>query len=219
MNALERELERAAAECAARIVERKRSKRGERLVAVEQSAHAKLEVLRCTRCNAPLWAANAPRNAQNEPCCPEHVEKPASGLTNARALCARCGDSVASGVWAYGGTAFGHDWERKAALCAACGFDATNWLALMRPELPKRLQRTMTPMSVIAWHRKHPPKAVRYVQWCRLVVDGRKAAVEFALTVRAKVDEALALPKYVQFDMSDPEAAWRFLASVGLAQR
>jgi hypothetical protein len=172
-------------------------------------------VVRCRTCNATLWAQDAPRDANGQVCCPAHVGTPLHAPSSAYTTCEHCRERVASGVWAYGGEAFGHAWERHAALCAACGFDAVNWLTLMRPEVPKGWLKRMGMAKVLKWHRDNPPKAMRYVQWCKLEHDGRQAAAVFRESVKAELAPAPALKT---FDMSDMERVKAFLQSVGLCQ-
>lgn len=205
--------------------DKKRAKRGERWEAAPSGpTEARLSVLRCATCKAPIWAAEASRNAQDEPTCPEHAQAPTFGLNDARTLCSKCRDTVASGVWAYGGIAFGHPWTRHAALCAACGFNAVNWTTLARPEVPKRLRGSMSALHLRSWYRRNgEPRAVRYVLWCRLEQGGQEAAASFAAHVESVVGKA-SKPKptpksKVLFDMSDPEAAWRFLHAHKIAKR
>lgn len=209
-----RQLERLAREAAANMQRKRDKRRGIRRKAVEYGPATEAQtVVRCATCKAPIWAQDALRRTNGDYACPAHAGEPLHASTSARTLCTHCSDSVASGVWRYGGTAFGHEWQRDAVLCAACGFDAVNWVTLIRPELPKGTQRGMTPMAVIAWHRKNPPKAARYVQWCRLLHDGREAAAAFA----ASVQKALEPPKREPlFDMSDPMGAVEFMRRVGL---
>lgn len=215
-------LKRMMAEIAIGKALKRHAKRGERVSkAPFGPAEARLTWEACAVCKCPVNALEGFRRDDGRLACPTHVSGAKPLTRDARALCSHCHVEVASGVWEYGGTAFGHAWRKLAALCAACGFSATNWTVFAGVNLPKWLTKGLSKEQLRRVQRKLPDGiAVRYVQWCRLVESGRAAAGRYAESVQAAVDAAVADVKApVLFDMSDPEAAWRFLQAHKIGQR
>ena len=138
-------------------VERAKALQAQRLAAYN-AAHER--VLCCDVCGMPALEGAAR--------CTVHVEAPEHAAPKRVRACEYCRERAATGVWELSGRAFGRVWKRREALCASCGFSASE-------------RRIMTPcpycqIGISPARHKCERSSVRYVLACELVASGLAAA-------------------------------------------